>query len=261
MGHLSDRKPIDISPFFDGSLSKLFLVKGKNALIVKCLKSEYCDNIDLITRFRNEARILESLNHQQTPQLVKVNLSRPRPYFAYEYIKGMTLETLLINNTLSLTQGIDITRQLLTILSDLHERNKPIIHSDISPANIVYSKEQQIHLIDFGCAKQLDHNNELAHTWIGRHAYLSPEQAQGHGWNASSDFFQVGLLAYEMLTGKRRNAGITVKELLPLAANPAPLEFEHIDSPYQLFLSTLLSTDIDKRFQSCADALLELNKL
>ncbi len=261
MEHLNDCDPIEISAFFDGSLSKLFLVKGQNALIVKSLKPEYCADEDLKSRFMYEVDILKSLHHQRTPQLLKSDFSQARPYFAYEYIKGMSLETLLINNTVTRSQCLDITRQLLTLLSDLHDRDQPVIHSDISPGNIIYSKHRHVHLIDFGCAKQLSHKNDMADTWIGKHAYLSPEQAQGREWGVRSDLYQVGLLVFEMLAGKRRNTGTSISEMLPLAANPAALELDKIDHRYHPFLNKILSIDIDSRFQSCAEALLELNKV
>jgi len=259
MGYLNETNDaLEVLPYFNGSLSQLYLVKAKNSLIVKSLKPLYCARNDTHNRFMEEVRILKNLEHERTPTLVKYALQKSQSYFAYQYIDGTPLETLLCNNTLTKQQSIDITRQLLSILSSLHERKQPIIHSDLSPANIIYTKEGQVHLIDFGCAKQLDSDNDVAHTWIGKHAYLSPEQAQGHPWNTSSDLYQVGLLFYEMLTGKRRNQGTSIKEILPLAANPDELNIDHIEEPYRSFLKTILSNKIENRFQSAQEAILQL---
>jgi serine/threonine-protein kinase len=184
-----------------------------------------------------------------------------RPYFAYEYIDGVSLAKKMSEQSFSSAQSIDITRQLLSILCSLHDGDNTIIHSDISPDNIVLSAQGQITLIDFGCACKLQDQQDSAHTWIGKHAYLSPEQAQGHQWTQQSDLYQVGLLLYEMLTGVRRNSGQTHRDMLPLAANPPALSLNEIDHQYHDFIEKILAVDITKRYQTAQQALLELNNI
>ena len=162
---------------------------------------------------------------------------------------------------LPLAQSIDITGQLLTILLSLHQGDNAIIHSDISPDNIILSAQGQVYLIDFGCACKLNDQKDSANTWIGKHAYLSPEQAQGLQWTIHSDLYQVGLVFYEMLTGVRRNNGQTQRDMLPLAANPPALHLEAIDHQCHDFIGKILSVDCEKRYQTAQQALLELNNI
>ncbi len=261
MGHLKYSGLVDISPFFNGSICQLFLVKGRKSLIVKSLKPEYCNIPALKSRFISEVEILQSLQTSNTLALIKSRVDIKRPYFAYEYIKGTNLDKILKAGTVSLSQSVDIIRQLLTILSNLHDRDGRLIHSDISPDNIILSKQGQVYLIDFGCACIPQQYNDAAHTWIGKHAYLSPEQAQGLQWTQQSDLYQVGLLFYEMLTGMRRNNANTTRDMLPLAANPPALELRGIDCHYHEFINRILSVDINKRYQTAHQALLELNNI
>jgi serine/threonine protein kinase len=260
MGHLNNNK-IEISPYFCGSICNLFLAKARKSLIVKSLKSEYCKIPILMQRFINEIEIIRSIQSDRTPLLIKSRLDCKRPYFAYEYIDGVTLEKKLYDHALPLAQCIDITGQLLTILSSLHQGDNAIVHSDISPANIILSEQGQVFLIDFGCACKLNDQKDSANTWIGKHAYLSPEQAQGQPWTVQSDLYQVGLVFYEMLTGVRRNSGQTQRDMLPLAANPTTLQLEDIDHQCHDFIGKILSVDCEKRFPTAQQALLELNNI
>jgi serine/threonine-protein kinase len=213
----------------------------------------------LMQRFINEVEIIRSIQSDRTPVLIKSRLDCKRPYFAYEHIDGVSLDKELHEHALPLAQCIDITVQLLTILSSLHQGENAIIHSDISPDNIVLSEQGKVYLIDFGCACKLNDQKDSANTWIGKHAYLSPEQAQGHQWTIQSDLYQVGLVFYEMLTGVRRNNGQTQRDMLPLAANPPALQLEAIEDQYHDFIRKMLSVDCEKRHQTAQQALLELN--
>jgi len=261
MGHLDNNNEIEISSYFSGSICNLFLVKARKSLIVKSLKSEYCKMPILMQRFINEVEIIRSLQSDRTPSLIKSRLDCKRPYFAYEYIDGVSLENEIHEHALPLAQCIDITGQLLTILSILHEGDNAIIHSDISPDNIILSAQGKVYLIDFGCACKLNDQKDSANTWIGKHAYLSPEQAQGRQWTIQSDLYQVGLVFYEMLTGVRRNSGQTHRDMLPLAANPPALSLNEIDHQYHDFIEKILAVDITKRYQTAQLALLELNNI
>ncbi len=261
MGHLIYSDSIDINPYFNGSISQLFLVKSKNTLVVKSLKPDFCDQVALKERFTNEADILRSLQSDHTPTFIKSNLSSKRPYFAYQYIDGVNLTEIINAQSLSIEQSTDILRQLLTALSSLHKNENTIIHSDITPDNIIVATQGTVHLIDFGCACKLNEQQDSAHTWIGKHAYLSPEQAQGHQWGQQSDLYQAGLIFYEMLTGQRRNTGQTNKDRLPMAANPVSLDLDDIDPRYHTFIDKLLADDSTDRYQTAEHALSELNKL
>jgi serine/threonine-protein kinase len=261
MGHLKNDSEIEISPYFSGSICNLFLVKARKSLIVKSLKSEYRKMPILMQRFINEIEIIRSIQNDCTPSLIKSRLDCKRPYFAYEHIDGVSLEKEIHGHALPLAQCIDIIGQLLTLLSALHQGGNAIIHSDISPDNIILSAQGKVYLIDFGCACKLNDQKDSANTWIGKHAYLSPEQAQGHQWSIQSDLYQVGLVFYEMLTGVRRNSGQTLRDMLPLAANPPALELEGIDQQYHDFIGKILSVECERRFQTAQQALLELNNI
>jgi len=239
-----------------GSTSDLHRITHEHDIVIKILRKEYINN-DLITkRFAKEKSLLQKLTFNHVPKIVPVNIHSDALFFAYEYIHGIRLNEITCKNNINHDDVINLTRQLLSLLSEFSEVG--LIHSDISPDNIILDKQGALHLIDFGSADQPLNNTLSTSTWIAKYAYCSPEQAQGRTWTLQSDLYQVGLILYEMLCKKRFNAGLG-RNALAMAASPLELSLETIPQKYHSLLKALLEPEPEKRCLHPSAALMLLN--
>jgi len=238
-----------------GSNADLYKLDSDNPIIVKILKREHINNPIILNRFQKENAVLKNISFDFTPKLINVIINSNTPYYAYEYIDGDCLGKIITNNAKLNITPLKILKKILKVISKISAAG--IVHSDISPDNILLDNNLDIHLIDFGSSDILTNANMNTSTWIAKHAYCSPEQAQGLPWSFQSDLFQTGLLFYELLTGRRYNNGVG-KQTLAMASNPGKPILENIDSKYHQLLTTLLEPRTEDR---CANAKEALNLL
>lgn len=241
-----------------GSVADLHTVGDDNLIMVKALREEFINNRLIKERFEREGEILGKLRQSNVPKLVTVDIPLNTPCFAYEYIDGICLNEFIQTEQTRHNEAIDIIRKLLGILSRFHDIN--LVHSDISPDNIIINKNHDIHIIDFGSADLLQTNDMATSTWISKYCYCSPEQAQGRKWSFPSDLYQAGLVLYEILSGKRFNDG-KGRAALAMAANPHINTLDTLDQRYQPVLKALLEPSVEKRCQSPHEALILLNTI
>jgi len=226
-------------------------------VIVKRLQEEYLDNDIVLKRFELEFSVLKELA-KRTDQFL-LNPQRGDhdevPFMAYTYRPGVTLISLLQNyraHDFSLSRCVTLMQELLKALSDLHRKDSAIVHSDISPENLLVH-ENQLTLIDFGCAQRVD-DNQLASAWMGKPSYLSPEQARGQHWGVASDIYQAGVVFFELLTGTRWNQGHNPGERIAISSNPKALQERITEVPVKArpLLRTMLATEPSERPASAA---------
>ena len=175
----------------------------KMVVAVKILKEEFASDEVSVQRFINESKAVLMLSHANIVKIFDISVKGDNKYIVMEYIDGITLKTYMQRKgALSANEAISYTVQILRALEHAHIGG--IIHRDIKPQNIMLLKNGHIKVTDFGIAKLPDAKTLTAtDKAIGTVYYISPEQAAGEkGIDRRTDLYSVGVMMYEMLTGK-----------------------------------------------------------
>ncbi len=169
---------------------------------VKILKDEFMSDAQFRRRFTNESKAITMLSHENIVDVYDVSLEGDSLYIVMEYIDGITLkEYISSKGVLSDTEALHFVKQILGGLAHAHERG--IVHRDIKPHNIILLKDGTIKITDFGIARLTKFDTQtISDQAIGSVHYISPEQASGDRTDERSDIYSVGIILYEMLTGK-----------------------------------------------------------
>lgn len=178
----------------------------------------------VIERFIREAQSAARLQHPGIVRVYDVGLVGTQYYLTSDYVEGGTLEHLL-RDKIPLRRALDLIRQIAEALHAAHEQG--IIHRDVKPGNILMSKEGRPLVADFGLAKDIQTVHQMRLTMadeiMGTPRYMSPEQAQGHAVGPASDQFSVGVMLYEMVTGRPPFLGANVPQTLDQIVNAEPV--------------------------------------
>ena len=218
------------------------------------------DTEDQTTRFFNEGKIIASLNHHNIITIYDLGEVNGRCFLTMEYIEGGDLNQ-YINKGLKPDEAIELTKLIANCLDFVHQ--KGIIHRDIKPENILFRKNREPILTDFGVAKQIQTNTSLTMDGmtIGSPHYLSPEQAEHKSLDARTDIYSLGIILYEMLTGQKPFQGKSSIEIIiaHLTTEAAPLP-NHLER-YQELLDGMIAKDAADRFHSAAELVEFLGQL
>ena len=202
---------------------------------VKVLRTQYAIDDDVVDRFRREARIAASLNHPHLVNLYDVgddvfaettpreaaSQERGRPYLVLERLPGDTLADEIAKGRLSLGDALTIGMQVADGVSFAHRKN--LVHRDLKPANILLTADRNAKVADFGLAQDLRETSAtLAGTVWGTVQYLAPERAEGEPATIASDIYALGIVIYEMLTGRPPFTGGTAASIMQRQVNEAP---------------------------------------
>ena len=229
-----------------------------------------------VERFLREARIASSLNHPNICTIYDVGVHEGRHFIAMELLEGESLRGRIHGHPLPLQEMLDVGCQLADALDAAHA--KGIIHRDIKPANVFITKRGQAKLLDFGIAKlgeevpdataETPSRSDVLTTAgmaIGSINYMSPEQARGEELDARTDLFSLGLVLYEMSTGREAFEGKTSAVVFDAILNrqPADPRIANPQLPEDLgrVITRALEKDRRMRYQTAADMLSELGRL
>jgi hypothetical protein len=207
-------------------------------------------------RFLKEARAASAFTHPNTVTIHEVDTAGDVDFIVMELLQGRSLDTRIAEGPLPIDDAISYAEQIASALKAAHHAG--IVHRDIKPANVMVSDAGHITLLDFGIAKELASaaaadartltamDATVPGAVLGSVAYMSPEQAQGLPVDGTSDVFSLGVLVYEMLTGRRPFGGTTAVETVAkiIEATPPPIEAIRADVPASLV--TLVSTCLEK---------------
>ncbi|MBQ2995272.1 MAG: Stk1 family PASTA domain-containing Ser/Thr kinase [Peptococcaceae bacterium] len=232
---------------------------------VKVLRDEYIDNPDFIRQFQREAKAVAKLSHQNIVNIYDFGTSDGWMYLVMEYVEGCTLKELIAKNgPLPIQQIVDYSIQICYGMAQAHSHN--IVHKDIKPHNIMVDYNHIAKITDFGIAQAVNHLT-MTHSngVLGSAHYFSPEQARGEQVEFESDIYSLGIVMYEMLTGKVPFTGdnpVSVA-LKHMQDKPPSLRVARRDIPLELELVVLraLEKHPSDRFQSMeemAEALLQV---
>jgi len=179
-------------------------------------------------RFEREAKIIASLEHPSVVPVYDVGDDNGQPYFVMRYMSGGSLSDRIKAKVLTVEEAAKILGQLAPGMDEAH--SKGIIHRDLKPSNILFDGKGVPYISDFGIAKlsQAQSGNVTGSAIIGTPAYMAPEQAQGTGVDGRTDIYAVGIILFEMLTGRQPYEADT----------PMAVAFKHITDPVPQILES-----------------------
>ncbi len=231
---------------------------------IKILKDEFVSNDEFIRRFKNESRAIAMLSHPNIVKVYDVSFGDLIQYIVMEYISGVTLKEYIEHKgCLRWKDAVYFTVQILKALQHAHD--KGIIHRDVKPQNIMVLQDGSIKVTDFGIARfSRSEQRTVTDKAIGSVHYISPEQAKGEKTDEKADIYSVGVMLYEMLTGRlpfdaERAVSVAIMQLqsnpkLPTEINPSiPLGLEQITMHAMQKLT-------ERRYQSAAEMLCDLER-
>ncbi|MBQ3561957.1 MAG: serine/threonine protein kinase, partial [Clostridia bacterium] len=169
---------------------------------IKILRKEYATNEEFLRRFKNESKAISLLSHPNIVKIYDVSFGDLIQYIVMEYIEGITLKEFIEREgSLSWKDAVYYTIQILRGLQHAHDRG--IVHRDVKPQNIMLLPDGTIKVTDFGIARfARSEQKTITDKAIGSVHYISPEQARGETTDERTDIYSVGVILYEMLTGR-----------------------------------------------------------
>lgn len=193
-----------IRPLGAGGMSEVYLAHDlilERNVAIKRLRDQFVNDKALLAQFEREARSAAQLVHPNIVGIYDVIDEVQDQFIVMEYVDGHTLKEILANGPLSPERAIRITTQLAAALAHAHSHN--VVHCDIKPQNILMAGDEIPKIADFGIAKMVS-SQTLVYTTsvLGSVHYISPEQATGEQVTAASDIYSLGIVLFEMLTGR-----------------------------------------------------------
>jgi eukaryotic-like serine/threonine-protein kinase len=209
---------------------------------------------ELVQRFQTEARAAGLLTHPNIVTVYDAGEDGGLYYITMELVSGQSLQAKIDSGQrFRLARVLQIMEQVCSALQYAHERN--VVHRDIKPANVLISADQTVKLTDFGTAKILEYGAVQQTAIMGTPGYMSPEQVKGKAIDGRSDIFSLGVMLYELTTGKRPFRGPDVASILYKILNEEPPSPQTLDTTIPTGMANVIMRAISKeparRYQSC----------
>ena len=251
-----------------GGMANVYLGIDMNTglnVAIKILKPEYSSDEEFIRRFDSEAKAVASLNHSNIVKVFGVGHEGQFRYIVEEYVEGITVKDLINQNGhLDWRNAVPIVIQISLALDYAHQ--KGIVHRDITPQNILISRDKVSKITDFGIARAASSTTiTMTGGVIGSVHYFSPEQARGSKVGPQSDIYSIGVTLFEMVTGRvpfdgESNVSIAVKHLQetpPIASSM----MQGIPMGLDAIINKCMQKSPEKRYQSMRQLVTELDAL
>ena len=246
-----------------GSGGMAYVYKAKCLLLnrfvaIKILKEEYNNDTDFVSKFYIESQSAAALSNVNIVSVYDVGEENNMKYIVMEYVEGITLKEIIQKNgLLDWNVAVNCGLQILNALDCAHKNG--IVHRDIKPHNILVTNDGILKVADFGIAKALNsgETKKIDENVVGSVHYISPEQAKGIMIDARSDLYSLGVVMYEMLTGKLPFDGENPVSVAIMHLNSEPVNIKDINIAVPLELSEIvkkaMSRDINIRYQSAKE--------
>lgn len=248
-----------------GKVYKVFDKKIKEEVALKVLKPEIASDEKTIERFSSELKYARKIRHKNVCQMYDINEEEDTHYITMEYVPGEDLRS-FIRRVGQLPEGktISIAKQICKGLSEAHRLG--VVHRDLKPQNIMIDKEGSARIMDFGIARSVTGNGITgAGMMIGTPAYMSPEQVEGKDVDQRSDIYSLGVILYEMATGRIPFEGDTPISIAMKHKGERPKDPRELNSQVHEDLSQLILKCLEKkgekRYQTAEDLFSELKKI
>jgi serine/threonine-protein kinase len=243
-----------------GGMAQVYLAKDlllDRPVALKVLFPELSVDRSFVERFRREAKAAANLSHPNIVSIYDWGQGDQTYYIVMEYVDGSTLSSLLRQGPLEPERAASVAASVAAALDFAHRRG--VIHRDVKPGNVLIDERGQVKVADFGIARAVGTSEDLTQTGsvMGTATYFSPEQAQGYPVDPRSDVYSLGVVLYEMATGKPPFTGenpvsIAYKHVKeppprPTSVNPA------VPAPLEAIILKALSKDPEDRYQSADD--------
>ncbi len=259
-----------------GGMAEVFLAQDTRLdrkVALKILPENLAADSERMRRFVQEAKAASALNHPNIITIYEIGETGKQHFIAAEYIDGETLHRRLSSGPMSLKSMLDVSIQIASALQAAHQAK--IVHRDIKPENVMVRPDGLIKVLDFGIAKVTEPVTVLAAEAvttlkggtspgmiIGTAAYMSPEQARGKRVDARTDIFSLGVVLFEMLTGRKPFEGETAMDVIGAILHKEPLYIHELvpDAPPEIerIINKLLRKDCEERYQTVKDLLIDL---
>ena len=231
---------------------------------VKILKDEYIANEEFRRRFKNESKAIAVLSHPNIVKVYDVSYGDLLQYIVMEYVDGITLKEYIEQ------QGVVDTREAVYFVTQIlralqHAHDKGIVHRDIKPQNIMLVSDGTIKVTDFGIARfSRSETRTMNGEAIGSVHYISPEQVKGSVTDAKTDIYSVGVVLYEMLTGKLPFESENTAQLIFMQIQKDPVMPRQINPDIPVGLEQIIIRAMQKsqndRYQSASEMLMDIDK-
>ncbi len=262
---LIDRYEI-LSKVGAGGMSDVYKAKDHilgRIVAIKVMKAEFSEDVNFVTKFRTEAQSAAGLEHPNIVNIYDVGSENGLHFIVMEYVEGITLKTYIEKKgQLSFKEATSIAIQVARGIETAH--NKEIIHRDIKPQNIIISTEGKVKVTDFGIARALSSNTISAEV-MGSVHYASPEQARNGFVDGRSDIYSLGIVMYEMVTGRvpfdgDTTVSVAIQHLQEEMVGPS-VYAPDLPISYEKIVLKSTQKNADRRYQTIEELLVDLRKV
>jgi serine/threonine protein kinase len=241
----------------EGGMSRVYLASREGddvPLVVKILRSEATGDKKALERFIEEYNLVARIRSRHVAAIHGHGVSGEHAYLVMEFFDGGDLNKRLGNKALPADEALQIFRELMFALGDIHEQG--ILHRDLKPQNLMFRADGSLAILDFGIAKHVDAIDRTGHGEVlGTPRYMSPEQVRGAALDLRTDIYSAGVLLFQMLSGTHLFDGETAVEVALHHLNTQPPDLPEELAPYQRLMDKLIEKDRDARFRNADEVI------
>jgi len=248
-----------------GKVYKVFDTKIKEKVALKLIKPEIASDRQTIERFSNELKLARKVRHKNVCGMFDISEADGAHFITMEYVGGEDLKSMIrMTGMLGIGTVLSIGKQICDGLTEAH--NQGVVHRDLKPTNVMIDKGGNVKIMDFGIARSIREKGITgAGVMIGTPEYMSPEQTEGRNVDQRSDIYSLGIILYEMATGRVPFEGesalsIAIKHKTEIPKDPQSLN-PHIPDDLKRLILKCLEKDTAKRYQTAAEVEAELDKI